>query len=362
MTRARAWGCRPALLALVTLALLAWGGTSAQRLSVSFGFGEAHHAPELVGRAASVTLNTGVSGWRVARSDVDGWLMAELVAAPNGAGDDLGLASRFGAGTAWRHATTFGPLGNVLFEGGVSGSGGAGEGSELLARGWLGARGTVANVALRLAAEAGNAAPQQVEPGRPPPPDAGAREALRELDALRARELTPTGSWDGGLRLAATYRPERELTLDLGAAGRLVEGDLHLAARLSARRARVAPEVDGWLGLDASTYRGRRELAVGVGLFHVPRRAPSSWLRVWLGSGSAGVLPGVEASGARRWGPADLSLQASWRPWVAPSAWSAELGVDHAWADARVRWSLSATGEARGSSLWRLTFRWERDL
>ena len=341
-------------LTLTLLLTLACGAAHAQRLTLSL------HAGTGAGSAA-VTATAAVTGLRASGNDVDVW--ARLGASTNGAeraGTSDGAVAAFGVGAAWRRATTFGPLGNVLVEGGGSFAL-TGTGSDALRmRGWLGARGTIANVALTLATEAGNTAPGQLDPGRPPPPDAAGQAALRDLDALRARLGTPAGSWDAGVRLALAYRLDRDVTLDADAAARWLADAPSLSGQVALRRARLAGDLDGWLALQAESYAGDASLAVGVGVFHAPRRGPTSWLRAWFGAGAGGVRPGVEGRWVGRFTIGEVRLQASWRPWLGSTAWYAEAGLDQVLPAGDVRWTLAAAGDAGAGVDWRLGVRLAR--
>ena len=342
---------RSAGLTLTLLLVLSCGAAQAQRVALSL------HAGTVSGTAA-VTATAAVTGLRAHGNDIDVWarLAASRIAREHAGARD-GAVAAFGVGAAWRRATTFGPLGNVLVEGGSSLGWIGTDGDPLRLRSWLGARGTVANVALTLAAEAGNAAPGQVDPGRPPPPDAAGQNALRDLDALRARFDTPAGSWDAGLRLALAYRLDRDVTLDADAVARSLGGASWLSGQVALRRARLDGDVDGWLALQGETYAGDVSLAVGVGVFHAPRRAPTSWLRVWLGASPDGVRPGLEGRWSGRVAIGDVRLQASWRPWLGSTAWYAEAGLDQVLPAGDLRWSLGAAGAADGGSTWRIGVR-----
>ena len=342
---------RPAGLTVMLLLALTCGPAQAQRVALSL------HAGTGSG-TATVSATAAVTGLRAHGNDVDVWarLAAGTLVGEHGAAPD-GTVAAFGVGAAWRRATTFGPLGNVLVEGGGS-LGWIGTGSDgLRLRSWLGARGTLANVALTLAAEAGNAAPGQLDPGRPPPADAAGQTALRDLDVLRARFDAPAGSWDAGVRLALAYRLDRDVTLDADAAARRLADASWLRGQVALRRARLDGDVDGWLALQGESYAGDASLAVGVGVFHAPRRGPTSWLRVWFGAGADGVRPGVEGRWSGRFAIGDVRLQASWRPWLGSTAWYAEAGLDQVLPAGDVRWSLDAAGAAGGGSTWRVGVR-----
>ena len=345
-----------ASLTLTLLLTLVCGAAHAQRLALSLHAGTG-------GGSAAVTATAAVTGLRANGNDVDVW--ARLGASTNGGEHTAtsgGAVTAFGVGAAWRRATTFGPLGNVLVEGGGSFAMTGTDSDTLRMRAWLGARGTVANVALTLASEAGNAAPGQLDPGRPPPPDAAGQAALRDLDALRARLDTPAGSWDAGVRLTLAYRLDRDVTLDANAAARRLADASYLSGHLALRRARIDGDLDGWLALQGERYAGATSAAVGVGVFHAPRRGPTSWLRVWLGAGADGVRPGVEGRWVSRFTIGEVRLQASWRPWLGSTAWYAEAGLDQALPTGDLRWTLGAAGDASAGTSWRLGVRLARPV
>ena len=346
---------------LALLLSLCTSTAAGQRAAIAFN-GSATRAPsaDAAEPRPVLSLTAALSGWRGPGFDADAWLLAEARARH---ADPAGnLTARFGAGTALRYASTFGPLGTAVLEAGGALIGPESSDAALLGRAWLGARGTLGGVALALAAEAGNASPHEVAPGRPPPPDAAGREALRDLDALRAVAAAVPGAWDAGARLSAVYRLDRDVRLFLDGAARSVAGDAHVSGQLALRRARLATDVDGWLGLDSLRYRGETSLAIGVGVHHVPRRGPTSWLRLWLGSGSEGVRPGLELLALRRLAASELRLQVSWRPWLAPQAWSAEVGVDHPLDEATLRFTLAAAGSADGTTRLQAGIRWEHPM
>ncbi len=351
-------------LLLTVAALVLWLCTStaaAQRAAIALSSAASHAtSADATAPSPALTLTAALSGWRGPSIDADAWLLAEARAGATDAA--AGLSARLGAGTALRYATTFGPLGAAVLEAGGAAIGPGPSDAAVLGRAWLGARGTLGGVALGLAAEAGNAAPHEVAPGRPPPPDAAGREALRNLDELRVVAAALPGSWDVGARLNAVYRLDRDVRVSFDGAARVVAGDAHLAGQLALRRARLGADVDGWLGLDIRRYGDETSLAVGVGMFHVPRRGPTSWLRLWLGGGAEGVRPGLEVLALRRLAATELRLQASWRPWLAPQAWSTEIGIDHPLDEATLRFSLAASGTGGGATRLQAAVRWERPL
>ena len=366
---ASAAAARLLVTALALLLCLCTSTAAAQRAALALS-GSASRATsaDAPGTQPALSLTAALSGWRGPGFDADAWLLADVRAGqtdrPAGLPADLpaNLSVRLGAGTALRYASTFGPLGTAVLEAGGAVIGPGASDAALLARAWLGGRGTLGGVALALAVEAGNAASHEIAPGRPPPPDVAGREAVRDLDALRAVADAAPGTWDAGARLSAVYRLDRDVRLSLDGAARSVAGDAHVSGQLALRRARLATDVDGWLGLDTLRYRGETSLAVGVGVFHVPRRGPTSWLRLWLGSGAEGIRPGVEMLALRRLAAGELRLQASWRPWLAPQAWSAEIGFDHPLDEATLRFTLGAAGAAGGATRLQAGIRWERPL
>ncbi len=351
--RTRGYGPRRRFT-LVTLLLLVGccGAAAAQRLSLSLD-------GALAGAAAAPSVTVGVSGLRARGNDFDAWARAGLQLELEGATAATGT---FGVGAAWRRATIFGPLGNVIVEGGGSLATPALGTTTALGRTWLGARGTIGSVALTLAAEAGNAAPGQLDPGRPAPPDATGQAALRELDGLRARTGLAAGAWDAGARVGLIYRVDRDVSLSLDAAGRALAGTPLLDGQLALRRARLAGDVDGWLGFQAQTHAGAAAFAVGVGAFHAPRRGATSWLRAWLGAGPEGVRPGVEGSWVHRLRVGEVRAQLAVRPWLGASAWQAEAGFDHSLRAGDVRWTIGALGTTDAATTWRFGVRLTRPL
>lgn len=349
------------LVMAVALLLAACVPTAAaQRAALTLSGTTSSTSSDASTRRPAVSLTAALSGWRGPGFDGDAWLLAELGAGT--AGSRTQPPARVGGGTALRYASTFGPLGTAVLEAGAAAIGPGTSDAALLGRAWLGARGTLGAVALDLAAEAGNAAPQEVAADRPPPPDAGGREALRGLDALRAITGAEPGVWDAGARVNALYRIDRDVQLSLNAAARLVAGDGHLAGHLALRRTRITDEVGGWMGLDALRYRGETSLAVGVGASHAPRRGPTSSVRLWLGSGPEGIRPGVEALAQRRLASGEIRLQASWRPWLAAQAWRADVGFDQRLDATTLRFTLGAAGTASGGSRLQASVRWEVPL
>ncbi len=348
-----------ALVAALTIALCVVAGpVRAQRLSVALDGAVAAGAGPRVSStatpAAAATVTVGLEALRVGDAEVDAWARLGLAAAGARAAAGRGLAPAVGVGTAWRRVTTFGPLGNVILEGGGSFRL-APEPALPLARAWFGARGTLGAVALSLAAEAGNVAPGALDPGRPPPPDPRRQASLRELDALRARFALPSAAWDAGGRLGLTYRVDRDVSLSIDASARRLDGAPYLAAQVALRRARIEVDLDGSLAVQAETFRGAAAFAVGFGAFHAPRRGPASLGRVWLGAGPGGVRPGVEALWAQRTSVGELRVRADWRPWLGPEAWQAEASFEHATSVGALRWTLGARGAAGTvSPPWRL--------
>ena len=358
--QAPAAAARLVVTAVALLLCLSTTTAAAQRAALALSGSASASSTDPAATRPTLSLTAALSGWRGPGFDADAWLLADVHA--SAADPFTDVRARVGTGAALRYATTFGPLGTAVLEAGGALIGPEPSDAALLGRAWLGARGTLGGVALELAAEAGNAAPREVAPGRPAPPDAGGREALRSLDALRAVADATPGAWDAGARLNAVYRLDREVRLYLDGTARLVAGDAHLSGQLALRRARLAGDVDGWLGLDALRYRGETSLAVGVGVFHAPRRGPTSWLRLWLGSGAEGVRPGLEALALRRLAAGELRLQASWRPWLAPQAWSAEVSFDQVLDTATLRFTLGAAGTAAGAARLQAGVRWEHPL
>jgi hypothetical protein len=348
----------PLLVGTIVLACaLEAASAQAQRLSVWL------HADSAA--SASVASSTlAVTSFRAGSVDLDGWLrigvrVAEASAA-TGAPSPERVSGTFGVGAAWRRVTTFGQLGNVTIEGGGSLAAALGADGPLGGRVWLGARGTVATVALSLALEAGNATPRSVDPVRPPPPDAAGQAALRALDDQRDRARTERGDWDLGARLGVVYRLDRTTTLGVDVSGRSLAGSAALAGSLDLRSAGVAGDVDARLGVRLERLAGAVSGAAGAGLVHAPRRGPTSWLQAWLGVGPAGVWPGVEGRWVTRALPGELAVQGSWRPWLGANTWAAALEYRHDLVAGDVRWIVGADGAPGGGARWSAAVRWER--
>ena len=352
----------PLLVGAIVLACaLAGAGAQAQRLSVWL-----HAGSEASSTATTATL--AVTSFRAGSVDLDGWLRFGVrVAAPpaaTGATTFEPASTTFGVGTAWRRVTTFGQLGNVTVEGGGSLATATGAAVPLGARAWLGARGTVASVALSLAIEAGNATPRTVDPARPAPPDAAGQAALRALDDQRDRARAERGDWDLGARLGVVYRLDRTTTLSVDVSGRSLAGAAALAGSLDIRSTGVVGDLDARLGARLERLAGVVTGAAGAGLVHAPRRGPTSWLQGWLGVGPAGVRPGFEGRWVTRAIPGDVSgelaVQGSWRPWLAANAWTAALEYRHDLAAGDVRWVVGIDGAPSGAPRWTASVRWER--
>ena len=269
------------------------------------------------------------------------------------------LGTVLGGGATVRYTDTFGPLGTMVVEGGGSLAAAAGGDAALIGRAWLGARSTLANAAVSLALEAGNAAPAETDPGRPPPRDELGRQALRALDDQRRRAGATPGALDLGGRLSVTYRPERSLTGQVDVTLRRLAGDAALDARASLRRSGVATDVDAWTALDLEWLDAAPAGALGLGLLHVPRRGPTSWLRGWLGAGPNGVWPGVEARWSRSGALGAATLDLLYRPWLGATAWEAGLSYRHDVTGGDLTWQLGVHGAEEGAD-WRLALRWQR--
>lgn len=343
--------------ALVVACALAGASAQAQRLSVWL------HAD--AGTAATAATSTlAVTSFRAGSVDLDGWFRVGVrktdPATATGATTLPRAAGTFGVGGAWRRVSTFGQLGNVTVEGGGSLGTLAGADRPLAGRVWLGARGTVAALALSLALEAGTAAPRAVDPVRPPPPDAVGQAALRALDDQRDRARVVPGDWDLGARLGVVYRLDRTTTLSVDTSGRSLAGSAALALSLDLRSGGVADDLDARLGVRFEHLAGVVSGAAGAGLVHAPRRGPTSWLQGWLGVGPAGVWPGVEGRWVTRALPGELAVQGSWRPWLAANAWTAALEYRHDLAADDVRWLVGVDGVPGGGTRWNAGVRWER--
>jgi len=350
----------PSTLVVGTIVLacaLALASAQAQRLSVWL-----HAGSDTAATATAATL--AVTSYRAGSVDLDGWFRFGVrVAEPPaimGATTPQRTSTTFGVGAAWRRVTTFGQLGNVTVEGGGSLATVPDAVVPLGARMWLGARGTVASVALSLAIEAGNATPRTVDPVRPAPPDAAGQAALRALDDQRDRARAQPGDWDLGARLGVVYRLDRTTTLSVDVSGRSLAGAAALAGSLDLRSAGVAGDVDARLGVRLERLAGVVSGAAGAGLVHAPRRGPTSWLQGWLGVGPVGVRPGFEGRWVTRAIPGELAAQGSWRPWLAANAWTAALEYRHDLAEGDVRWIVGIDGAPDGATRWTAAVRWER--
>jgi hypothetical protein len=333
--------------ALIALILLLPGQALAQLLSVALDASAAAGAGA-GGPPSAASLTFGVASLRAGDVDLDTWARVGLAAAGGDrAGEGRRAAAALGVGTAWRRTMTFGPLGNVIVEGGAA-LGLAPDAAGPALRTALGVRGTVAAVAISLALEAGNAAPAAIEPGRPPPPDPRGQAALREIDALRSRFALAPSAWDAGARLGLTYRIDRDVTLAVDASVRSLDAEPYLAVVAALRRARIEADVDGSLAVQLEAFGGATGFALGAGAFHAPRRGPASLARLWFGAGPEGVRPGVEATWTQRAGAGELRLQVDWRPWLGAAAWRAEAGLEQPSSFGTLRWTLAARGAVSG--------------
>lgn len=329
----------------------------AQRSSVWF---DAAHQPG----AAQLATTLAVTALRAGTIDVDAWARIGVRFTdrpdPDAVASDARASGLLGVGVAARSTTTFAQLGNVTLEGGASLATAPDAGGPAVARTWLGARGTIASLALSLALEAGNAAPRVVDPARPAPPDAVAQAALRALDDQRVRAGARSGEWDVGGRLAVVYRLDRTTTLAADAYARSLARAPALGGGLDLRARGVADDVDAWFGVRFDRLAGAASGAAGLGLYHAPRRGPTSWLRGWLGAGPAGVWPGVDARWTTRALPGELSTSGAWRPWLAPHAWEAAVEYRHDVAVGDLRYRVGAEGGPDGGVRWTASLRWDR--
>ena len=318
------------------------------------------------GEGAGTRLATtlAVTGLRAGALDLDAWARIGVrLASPYDHGDlavSDGPRALVGAGAAARRTTTFGQLGNVTLEGGASLASTPAPAVPAAARAWLGARGTIASVAISLALEAGNATPRVVDPVRPAPPDAAGQAALRALDDQRSRGAARTGDWDVGGRLGVVYRYERTRTLGVDAYARGLAGAPALGVGLDLRTLGVSDDVDAWMGVRLDRLALATSGSVGLGLYHAPRRGPTSWLRGWLGAGPAGVWPGVDGRWTTRALPGELSVSGAWRPWLAVQAWEAGVAYRHDVPGGDLHYQVGAEGGVTNGVRWTATLRWQR--
>ncbi len=263
-------GTWPAVVLL--LALLA--PAAAQTSSVGVVAGAS--GPALLGR---------VTGVRAGDAGIDAWARV---------GRDAAL------GALWRYTRVFGPLGNVIIEGGAA----------LLIpsqaplpdfRAALGARGVVGPLAATLRVDAGTVSEYELD-------GAIASEAARRVAGA------PRGAWDAGARLSVTYRVDRATTVTFEPRARWVDGAGVAFATATLRRGGSGGEFDLWLGVEGGAFADRRSAALGAGTVWTRRREPDSSLRVWLGTDGVSVLPGVEALLASRTPSASLTLGLEWVP------------------------------------------------
>ena len=316
------------------------------------------------GGATRVATTLAVTALRAGAFDVDAWTRLGVRLAPPF--EDAGLASGarpsafVGAGAAARRTTTFGQLGNVTLEAGASLATAPAADVMAAARAGLGARGTIASVALSVALEAGNAAPRVVDPVRPAPPDAAGQAALRALDDQRSRAEAVTGDWDVGGRLGVVYRLERTTTLAVDAYARALAGSAAFGVGLDLRTLGVADDVDAWLGVRLDRLARATSGSAGLGLYHAPRRGPTSWLRGWLGAGPAGVWPGLDGRWTTRALPGELSVSGAWRPGLGAQAWDAAVVYRHDLVGGDLRYEVAAEGGATSGVRWSASLRWER--
>lgn len=198
--------------------------------------------------------------------------------------------ARFGAltagGASVRWAETFGPLGNVIVEASLDGAVGLGGGAPAGVRTAFGVRGVFGPVAASLRLEAGTMAEADLDP----------------LAGARTREAigAATGALDMGALASVTYRPDRATLVTLEPRVRWTRGAWSAWSSVSLRRAGLAPELDGWMGLEGGAVAGTGAAALGTGLVWVRRREPESSLRLWIGADGDGVRPGAEAAFAGR--------------------------------------------------------------
>jgi len=331
------------------IAVLALASSAvAQSLSLWIGAGAAAQPAGVVEPAGRLAL--ALSDARLADARADAWGRLQLTRASTSETHvDLG------AGVALRYTTTFGPLGNVTLEGGGSVASAVDAAAPVLARAWLGARGTLANAAVSVALEAGNAAPSSVDPLRPPPPDEAGRRALHVLDDVRLRSAAEAGDLDLGGRLGVVYRLDRTTTLSVDASLRRVALDPTAALRVGLERTGALAPFDAWLGMEVERIGDAVAGAVAVGVIDAPRRGPLRWLRVYLGAGPDGVAPGLAGRWAAPLAGGDVTLTGEWRPWL--RSWRSDVTFDQPIADGTLTWSLAAHGAA-GRTSWGAALRW----
>jgi hypothetical protein len=263
-------------------------------------------------RASAIARLAGV---RDGSGSVDAWARI---------GPDVGL------GVVWRYAQVFGPLGNVIVEGGTDllvavGSDAPG----VLGRAALGARGVFGPVALILRIDAGTVSEVALD------------GSVRQEAPRSALGATP-GAWDAGARLALTYRVDRATTVTLEPRVRISEGAAATFVGATLRRNGVWDEYDLWFGVEAATVAAHGAAAVGVGTVWTRRREPDSSVRIWLGSDGSRVLPGAEVLLASRSPGRAVALGAAWTPHrLGSHVWQATL-------------DLSSSSPAPDDGTWRL--------
>ncbi|MEX2502120.1 MAG: hypothetical protein WD336_07075 [Trueperaceae bacterium] len=232
-----------------------------------------------------------------------------------------------GADVVARVQRAFGPLGTLLIEAGV----GARLGDQPVARACVGVRGSIGPVAARFEAAWTGAPTQRFDPLAD-----GGREAF-------GAEASAT--LEGSGRVSAAWLIDGAIAVRTDVAGRWV-GDLDAGVR---GRRLLAPTWDATAsGYVRTGPDGRGRIGVGVGVVHVPRRAPEIALGLhldgrgeadrvaWsLGFASRGTWP-LEDGGRLGWTArvrpfgreaTPYRVEATWRPSASVTAPVAAVGV-----------------------------------
>lgn len=272
-------GGRRAALRLAAFALIGvWGAGGAWAQVTSTG---------VIATASGASALFRVSGVRDGGGTVDAWARV---------GSDAAF------GVVWRYAHVFGPLGNVIVEGGTdlllpSVATGADPGFR-----WaIGARGVFGPVAASLRLDAGTVGEDELD-------------ATLRPDAPRRVLGVRPGAWDAGARASVTYRIDRESAIAFDPRIRVVDGDVVAFAIATLRRAGLRDDLDLWLGVEGGVLAEAGAAAVGAGVIWTRRREPDSSLRLWIGGDGERVLPGIEGLVSARSPGASWALAVGWVP------------------------------------------------
>jgi hypothetical protein len=244
-----------------------------------------------------------VATFGVVASDAGSALLARVAGLRDGAATadaSVRLGQDVALGVTWRYASTLGPLGNVIVEGGgdllldLPGEG-------AYARMGLTGRGVIGPLAALLRIDGGSVDDERLDP-------------VARAEAPRLVTGTADGRWDIGARASLTYRLDRATTLTFEPRLRWVDGDLAGFAAASLRRSGLAPELDLTLALEGGALAGRSAGALGLGAIVTRRREPDSTIRVWLGHDGERFLPGGELLLAQRVPGSSFTLTALYAP------------------------------------------------